>query len=88
VIALQRRHAVEALRMWGEFWTARGVLAPMPDSFGPHGKAYGFDRFTHVDPDREDVNEKTARSLDAEGGASVPARCAKLESTCRAPNCT
>jgi len=59
---LSKRH-----RMWGEFWAARGVLALLPDSFGPRGKAHGFGRFTHDDPDREDVNEKTVRPLDAEG---------------------
>ena len=53
--------------MWGEFWAARGVLAMLPDSFGPRGKAHGFGRFTHDDPDRDSVNEKTVRPLDAEG---------------------
>jgi carboxymethylenebutenolidase len=59
---LSKRH-----QMWGAFWAAHGVLALLPDSFGPRGKAHGFGRFTHDDPDREDVNEKTVRSLDAEG---------------------
>src|SRR6201996_3930948 len=59
---LSKRHL-----MWGEFWAARGVLALLPDSFGPRGKAHGFGRFTHDDPDRDDVNEKTVRPLDAEG---------------------
>ena len=59
---LSKRH-----RMWGEFWAARGVLALLPDSFGPRGKAHGFGRFTHDEPEREDVNEKTVRPLDAEG---------------------
>src|ERR1700760_2275450 len=59
---LSKRHM-----MWGEFWAARGVLALLPDSFGPRGKAHGFGRFTHDDPDRDDVNEKTVRPLDAEG---------------------
>jgi carboxymethylenebutenolidase len=59
---LSKRHM-----MWGEFWAARGVLAILPDSFGPRGKAYGFGRFTHDDPDRDSVNEKTVRPLDAEG---------------------
>jgi carboxymethylenebutenolidase len=53
--------------MWGEYWAARGYLALLPDSFGPRGKAYGFGRFTHDDPDRADVNELTVRPLDAEG---------------------
>jgi carboxymethylenebutenolidase len=39
----------------------------LPDSFGPRGKARGFGRFTHGDPDRADVNEMTVRPLDAEG---------------------
>jgi len=59
---LSKRHV-----MWGKFWAARGLLALLPDSFGPRGKAHGFGRFTHDDPDRDDVNEKTVRPLDAEG---------------------
>jgi dienelactone hydrolase len=54
-------------RMWGEYWAERGYLALLPDSFGPRGKAHGFGRFTHHDPERDDVNEKTVRPLDAEG---------------------
>ncbi|WP_245315504.1 dienelactone hydrolase family protein [Bradyrhizobium neotropicale] len=59
---LSRRHA-----MWGQYWADRGYLALLPDSFGPRGKAHGFGRFTHDDPERADVNEKTVRPLDAEG---------------------
>jgi dienelactone hydrolase len=59
---LSKRH-----QMWGEFWADHGVLALLPDSFGPRGKAHGFGRFTHDDPDRDDVNENTVRPLDAEG---------------------
>jgi dienelactone hydrolase len=59
---LSKRH-----RMWGEYWAAHGYLALLPDSFGPRGKAHGFGRFTHDDPERDDVNEKTVRPLDAEG---------------------
>lgn len=59
---LSKRH-----RMWGEYWAERGMLALLPDSFGPRGKARGFGRFTHDDPDRESVNELTVRPLDAEG---------------------
>ncbi|QPF95265.1 dienelactone hydrolase family protein [Bradyrhizobium commune] len=59
---LSKRHM-----MWGEYWSARGYLALLPDSFGPRGKAHGFGRFTHDDPDRADVNEMTVRPLDAEG---------------------
>lgn len=59
---LSRRHVV-----WGEYWAAHGYLALLPDSFGPRGKAHGFGRFSHDDPDRADVNELTVRPLDAEG---------------------
>ena len=59
---LSKRHA-----MWGEYWSAHGYLVLLPDSFGPRGKAYGFGRFTHGDPDRADVNETDVRPLDAEG---------------------
>ncbi|MBR0692904.1 dienelactone hydrolase family protein [Bradyrhizobium lablabi] len=59
---LSRRHM-----MWGQYWTDHGYVALLPDSFGPRGKAHGFGRFTHDDPDRTDVNELTVRPLDAEG---------------------
>jgi carboxymethylenebutenolidase len=59
---LSKRHM-----MWGDYWAAHGYLALLPDSFGPRGKAHGFGRFTHDDPDRNDVNELTVRPLDAEG---------------------
>jgi len=59
---LSKRHA-----MWGEFWASRGVIALLPDSFGPRGKGHGFGRFTHDDPERASVNELTVRPLDAEG---------------------
>jgi dienelactone hydrolase len=59
---LSKRHV-----MWGEFWSARGYLALLPDSFGPRGKGHGFGRFTHNDPERDSVNELTVRPLDAEG---------------------
>lgn len=59
---LSKRHA-----MSGDYWSARGYLALLPDSFGPRGKAYGFGRFTHGAPDRADVNETNVRPLDAEG---------------------
>lgn len=60
--ALSKRHV-----MWGQYWAERGYFALLPDSFGPRGKAHGFGRFTHDDPDRSDVNERTVRPLDAEG---------------------
>lgn len=59
---LSKRHL-----MWGQYWAERGYMALLPDSFGPRGKAHGFGRFTHDDPDRADVNERTVRPLDAEG---------------------
>ncbi|UFZ05343.1 dienelactone hydrolase family protein [Bradyrhizobium ontarionense] len=59
---LSKRHV-----MWGSYWAEHGYLALLPDSFGPRGKAHGFGRYTHDDPDRADVNEKTVRPLDAEG---------------------
>lgn len=59
---LSKRHM-----MWGQYWADHGYVALLPDSFGPRGKAHGFGRFTHDDPDRDDVNEKTVRPLDAEG---------------------
>lgn len=60
--SLSKRHM-----MWGQYWAERGYVALLPDSFGPRGKAHGFERFSHDDPDRDDVNEKTVRPLDAEG---------------------
>jgi dienelactone hydrolase len=59
---LSKRH-----RSWGEYWAAHGFVALLPDSFGPRGKGHGFGRHTHGDADREDVNERTVRPLDAEG---------------------
>jgi hypothetical protein len=59
---LSKRHA-----MWGQYWAEHGYVALLPDSFGPRGKAHGFGRFSHGDTDRDDVNEKTVRPLDAEG---------------------
>jgi dienelactone hydrolase len=63
--SLSKRHM-----MWGQYWAERGYVALLPDSFGPHGKAHGFGRFTHDDPDRADVNERNVRPLDAEGALS------------------
>jgi dienelactone hydrolase len=59
---LSKRHV-----MWGQYWADHGVLALLPDSFGPRGKAHGFPRFSHDDSERDDVNELTVRPLDAEG---------------------
>ena len=60
--SLSKRHAA-----WGVYWADHGYLALLPDSFGPRNKGHGFGRFTHGDPDRDDVNERTVRPLDAEG---------------------
>src|SRR6202012_4407829 len=60
--ALSKRH-----QSWGEYWAAHGFIALLPDSFGPRGKGHCFGRHTHGDADREDVNERTVRPLDAEG---------------------
>ena len=62
---LSKRHM-----MWGAYWAEHGYIALLPDSYGPRGKAHGFDRFTHDDPERADVNEMTVRPLDAEGALS------------------
>ena len=59
---LSKRHA-----MWGAYWAAHGYAALLVDSFGPRGRAHGYGRFTHDDPDRDAVNERTVRPLDAEG---------------------
>ena len=59
---LSKRH-----EMWGEYWAAHGYVALLVDSFGPRGRAHGYGRFTHDDPDREAVNERSVRPLDAEG---------------------
>jgi dienelactone hydrolase len=54
-------------KMWGEFWAGKGLLALLPDSFGPRGVGKGFPRFSHGQPEREATNEKTVRPFDAEG---------------------
>lgn len=59
---LSKRH-----EMWGEYWASHGYLAVLVDSFGPRGRAHGYGRNTHDDPDRDAVNERTVRPLDAEG---------------------
>jgi dienelactone hydrolase len=60
--SLSKRHTA-----WGDYWADHGYLALLPDSFGPRGKGHGFGRHSHDDPEREDVNERTVRPLDAEG---------------------
>ena len=59
---LSKRHVA-----WGEYWAAHGYVALLVDSFGPRGRAHGYGRFTHDDPDRDAVNERSVRPLDAEG---------------------
>jgi carboxymethylenebutenolidase len=59
---LSKRHMA-----WGAYWAAHGYLALLVDSFGPRGRAHGYGRFTHGEPDREAVNERSVRPLDAEG---------------------
>ena len=59
---LSKRH-----RMWGEYWAAHGYVALLVDSFGPRGRGHGYGRHSHDDPDRDAVNERTVRPLDAEG---------------------
>ena len=63
---MSKRH-----QSWGEYWAAHGFIALLPDSFGPRGKAHGFGRHTHGEPDRDDVNERTVRPLDAEGALKL-----------------
>jgi len=59
---LSRRH-----QMWADYWAERGYVVLLVDSFGPRGRGHGYGRGTHDDADREDVNERTVRPLDAEG---------------------
>ena len=63
--SLSRRHEA-----WGNYWADHGYLALLPDSFGPRNKGHGFGLFSHGDPEREDVNERSVRPLDAEGALS------------------
>lgn len=59
---LSKRHL-----MWGDYWAKHGYIAMHVDSFGPRGRAHGYARGTHGDHDRDAVNERTVRPLDAEG---------------------
>jgi carboxymethylenebutenolidase len=59
---LSKRHM-----QWGLLWASRGYVAVHVDSFGPRGVAHGFGPNTHDDPEREPVNERTVRPLDAHG---------------------
>jgi carboxymethylenebutenolidase len=60
-MTLSKRH-----EMWGQYWAAHGYFALLVDSFGPRGRAHGYGRHSHDDPDRDAVNERTVRPLDAE----------------------
>jgi carboxymethylenebutenolidase len=59
---LSKRH-----QMWGEYWVEHGYVALLVDSFGPRGRGHGYASHSHDDPDRDAVNERTVRPLDAEG---------------------
>lgn len=52
---------------WGEHWADLGYDALLVDSFGPRGRGHGYAKGSHDDPDRDAVNERTVRPLDAEG---------------------
>lgn len=58
---LSKRHM-----MWGEFWSQRGGVALLVDSFGPRGFAKGFAAGSY-DERPPEVNEVTVRPLDAYG---------------------
>lgn len=58
---LSKRH-----KFWGEFWSERGYLALMVDSFGPRGYWKGFGKHSYEDRPSE-VSEQTVRPLDAYG---------------------
>lgn len=58
---LSKRH-----KMWGKFWSGRGYLALLVDSFSPRGYPAGFARhsYSHRPPE---VSEQYVRPLDAYG---------------------
>ena len=66
---LSKRHV-----MWGEYWAQHGYVALHVDSFGPRGRGHGYGRGTHDDADRDEVNERTVRPLDAEGALAFIAQ--------------
>jgi carboxymethylenebutenolidase len=53
-------------RMWGRYWSGRGYVALLVDSFGPRGYAGGFPKHSYQDRPPE-VSEQTVRPLDAYG---------------------
>jgi dienelactone hydrolase len=58
---LSKRH-----KLWGEFWSERGYIAILVDSFSSRGYPAGFPRGSYEDRPAE-VSEQTARPLDAYG---------------------
>jgi dienelactone hydrolase len=58
---LTKRH-----KFWGEFWSERGYVALLVDSFGSRGYWQGFPRGSYEDRPSE-VSEQTVRPLDAYG---------------------
>ena len=52
--------------MWGKFWSSRGYLALLVDSFGPRGYPGGFPRHSYNQRPAE-VSEQSVRPLDAYG---------------------
>ena len=58
---LTKRH-----KFWGEFWSERGYVALLVDSFGPRGYWTGFPRHSYEDRPSE-VSEQTVRPMDAYG---------------------
>jgi dienelactone hydrolase len=59
---------------WGEYWAAHGYVALLVDSFGPRARGHGYGRGSHDDADRDAVNERTVRPLDAEGALAFLAQ--------------
>ncbi len=59
---LSKRH-----KEWGAFWSERGYVALLVDSFGPRGFPQGFGRGSYAERPAE-VSEQTVRPLDAYGG--------------------
>ncbi|HWC99745.1 MAG TPA: dienelactone hydrolase family protein [Candidatus Sulfopaludibacter sp.] len=58
---LTKRH-----KFWGQFWSERGYVALLVDSFGPRGFWTGFPKASYADRPSE-VSEQTVRPLDAYG---------------------
>jgi dienelactone hydrolase len=73
---LSKRH-----EQWGEYWASRGYVAMLVDSFGPRGRGHGYGRGTHDDADRDDVNERTVRPLDADGGLAFLASRSEVDAS-------